>query len=126
MHNYIIRSGQDYVTDLLRNVTFCSFRNTGYLNSISEINDDFIVKGVSGMDPVPFTHGRPYGIYYRKILSSLISLCQVASKHCSMHFMHSYSLMYRDLNFPNIEYTYESDCGVRHSWVDHVLISSLM
>lgn len=50
---------------------------------------DFIVMGVSGMEPDSLIHGRPFGgcaIFYRKNFSSRISICQVSSKRfCAVH-----------------------------------------
>ena len=38
--------------------------------------------------------------------------------------MRTNSLIDKDLDFPDVQFTYESDDGLRRSWVDHVLISS--
>ena len=37
--------------------------------------------------------------------------------------MHTNSLTAKDLDFPYVQFTYESDDDLRCSWVDHVLIS---
>ena len=37
--------------------------------------------------------------------------------------MHTNSLIAKDLDFPYVQFTYESDDDLRRSWVDHVLIS---
>ena len=40
-----------------------------------------------------------------------------------LQFIHTNSLIAKDLDFPDVQFTYESDDGLWHSWVDHVLIS---
>ena len=39
-----------------------------------------------------------------------------------LQFMHTNSLIAKDLDFPNVQFTFESD-GLWRSWVGHVLIS---
>ena len=40
-----------------------------------------------------------------------------------LQFMHSNTLIVKDLDFPDIQFTYEKDDDLCCSWVDHVLIS---
>ena len=41
-----------------------------------------------------------------------------------MQFMDANDLQVKDLDFADIEFMYESDDGMRRSWLDHVLVSS--
>ena len=41
-----------------------------------------------------------------------------------MQFMDVNDLQVKDLDFADIEFTYESDDGMRRSWLDYVLVSS--
>ena len=41
-----------------------------------------------------------------------------------IQFMDANDLLAKDLDFADIEFTYESDGRTRRSWLDHVLISS--
>ena len=41
-----------------------------------------------------------------------------------MQFLDANDLQVKDLDFADIEFTYESDDGTRRSWLDHVLVSS--
>ena len=40
-----------------------------------------------------------------------------------LQFMYANSLIAKDLDFPDVQFTYESDDGLHALWVDHVLIS---
>ena len=40
-----------------------------------------------------------------------------------LQFMHTNSLIAKDLDFPDVQLTFSSDDGLWRSWVDHVLIS---
>ena len=42
-----------------------------------------------------------------------------------LQFMHTNSLIAKNFDFPDVQFTYESDDGLRRSWVDHVLISPI-
>ena len=41
-----------------------------------------------------------------------------------MQFMDANDLQVKDIEFADYEFTYESDDGMRRSWLDHVLVSS--
>lgn len=196
------RSSQSYVNELLNDCDILCLQEHWLLDQHihnMNIRDDFIVMGVSGMDPERYLLGRPYGgcaIFYRQDLSSKISMCQVSSRRfCAIrlkisdsetlllicvylpydtglssgnqeyletlselegfldsqdydalaivgdfntdfrrdgrqrvndlkHFMTVNNLIAKDLDFADIQFTYESDDGLRRSWLDHVLVSS--
>ena len=41
-----------------------------------------------------------------------------------MQFTDANDLQVKDIDFADIEFTYESDDGTYQSWLDHVLVSS--
>ncbi len=85
------QSGKGYVSELLKESDILLLQEHWLPEqclSDLDINDDFVVKGVSGMDPTVLIRGRPYSgcaIYYRKNFAVSIAVCQVTSKRfCSI------------------------------------------